>query len=338
MKRYSSVVFVLAAFMAAGCSTTGGPGGQGGQGGQGFRGAGYDKAVEGYPEGRYLRAVGSGQSEPEARNRALSELSRIFVSRVNSEAEDTVRSVMTDRKEESLEETLLSRIRVVSELEMEGVELPEVWKEGGDYYALAVLERQKAARAWKLKIEDIDSRIEGELENSVRGGSRLLQYRSLRNVTSLWAERSVYMSRLNVLGYTLPSEEEPRVRGAIRDLAELRGRMRLYVDITGGEPLSGGVAEALGRAGFILASQEGSADVVIRGSVKVRELIMDVKDWKYARASAAITVMDPVTGESIGEVSENIRSAHVSYSEASAKAVRSLTPKVSEGLINILDR
>lgn len=335
MSRYIILIKAFVIFMAicvTGCSSTGGPGARG------LHSTDYKERVSGYPESLYLRAVGTGQSEPEARKRAVSELSRIFVSQVRSEAVDTVRSVMVDRKDEGLEETLFSRIEIVSELELEGVEIPEAWKEGALFYALAVLERQKAARGWKLKVEDIDSRIEGELAASERGDSRLLRYRALRNVTSLWAERAVYMSRLNVLGYSATSSDEARVRGAIRDLAVLKGGMRLFLDISGGGTLEGGLADSLGKAGFILVEERNSADVVIGGRLEVRELDMNVEDWKYARATASLSVKDPVTGESVGEVSENIRAAHVSYKEAYSKAMRSLTPKVSDAIISILDK
>jgi len=332
-QSFLRLFLIIAAVMAAACASTGGPGGS-----KGNISGGYEERAAGYPEVQYLRAVGSGQSEPEARNRAVSELSRIFVSKVKSEAIDTARSVMVDRRDESLEETLYSRISVLSELELEGVEIPEIWKEGGDYYALAVLERQKAARGWKLKIEDIDSRMEGELIAAGGSGSKLLRYRSLRNVTSLWAERTVHMSRLNVLGFSAPSMQEDQVRGAIRDLAALRGNMRLFLEISGSSILASSVAESLGKAGFIIAPSREGSDVAIIGRVDVKKLDVKAKDWKYARATASLSVMDAVSGESIGEVSENIRSAHLTYSEASQKAQRSLAPKVSDAVIAVFDR
>jgi len=310
-------------------------------GGSGKTGAGSmegrEARIEGYPESVYLRAVGTGQTEPEARNRAVSELTRIFVSKVKSEAVDTVKSVMLDRKGESLEETLFSRIQVVSDLELEGVELPEVWKEGQTFYALAVLERQKAARGWKSRIEDIDSRISGEMAVAAERRSVLLRYRALKRVTSLWAERAVYMSRLNVLGFGAPSAHEADVRGAMRDIAAMKGNMRFYLDISGSPTLAEGLAKSLGKAGFIMAPGKSDADVVIRGGVDIQRLDMDTEDWKYARAIASLSVIDAITGESVGEISENVRTAHVSYSEASSKAVRKLTPVVSSALIKTLD-
>lgn len=327
---FSLVLFVSA--LLSGCAATGGVRAGGERGG-----IGTDARFAGYPESSYLRAVGSGQSEPEARNRAVSELTRIFVSKVKSEAIDTVKSVMVDRKGESLEETLYSRIQVVSDLELEGVEIPEVRKDGATYYALAVLERQRAARGWKNRIEDIDSRINGELVAARERKSSLLRYRALKNVTSLWAERAVYMSRLNILGFGAPSAYEGDVRNAMSALGSLKGSMRFYLEISGNRTLVDGVAKALGEAGFVITPVRSGADVVIRGSVDVRKLEMDTRDWEYARATASVSVEDAMTGESVGEVSENIRSAHVSFSEASSKAVRKLTPMIADSLIRALE-
>lgn len=290
-----------------------------------------------YPESRYLRAVGSGQTEPEARNRAVSEISRIFVSRVSSEAVDTVKSTLVNGSE-TLRETMESRIAVVSGTELEGVEVPEVWRDGVTHYAIAVLERQKAARGWAARIEDIDSRIGGHLEAAAgRQDSRLLRYNELRKVMALWAERAVYASRMNVLGYSAPETAASHVRDAMGEFARLKGSMRLYLDIADGGALADGLAEGLGKSGLILTGDRSEADVLITGGVETRRLDMDSNDWVYARAIADISVSDARTGAIIGTVPGNMRAAHLSYSEAEAKAVRKLTPRIIEGIIKLLD-
>lgn len=328
--KYSKLVVALVvAFLVIGCASSGvSTAGS-------SKGEGRDARLMNYPDSKYLTAVGLGQSEPEAKNRAVSELTRIFVSRVKTEAVDTVKSHMVDGNE-TVEENLFSRIQVVSDLELEGVETPEVWKEGATHYAIAVLERQKAARGWKQKIDDIDSRIDGGLNASGVQGSILLRFRALRSAASLWAERSVYMSRLNVLGFNVPDPQGYDVSSVLKELSELKSRMRLYIEVSNGGTLAEGVAEALGDSGYVMTSSRAAANVIISGTVTTKKLDIDNKDWKYARALAALTVTDVATGSIVGEVSENIRSSHVSYDEAASKAVRKLTPKVSDALIGLL--
>ena len=67
-----------------------------------------DKIAKGYPEEEYLVAVGLGQSEPEAKNRAKAELSRIFESRIKSETLDRMLSVLAASGAEKFEQSVES--------------------------------------------------------------------------------------------------------------------------------------------------------------------------------------------------------------------------------------
>lgn len=322
---------IIVAMLAMGCVSTGAK-----DTGQGQIKGGRDARLGAYPEAQYLRAVGIGQTEPEARNRAISEISRIFVSRVKAEAVDTAKSTMVNGSE-VLQETMESRIEVVSDMELEGAEVPEVWQEGATHYAIAVLDRQKAAKGWIASVEDIDRRIQAHLGAAGQQDSRLLRYNELRKVMTLWAERAVYASRLNVIGHPAPVSAKSRVSAAMDELASLKSQMRLYLDISGGGALADGLAQDLGKSGLILTGNRSEADVLITGSVQVRRLDMDSKDWVYARAMAEISVSDARTGAVVGTVPGNVRSANLSYDEAAGKAIKKLTPKITEGIIKLLN-
>jgi hypothetical protein len=109
-----------------------------------------------YPKDKYMSEVGMGQSEPEAKNRAKAELSLIFESRIRTDTLDQMRSVLASSGAEQFEQSIESKIKVESNVELQGLEIARVWKKGATYYALAVLERAKAHREWSRRVSDMD--------------------------------------------------------------------------------------------------------------------------------------------------------------------------------------
>lgn len=316
----------------------------------GFLGcAGAEKAREkstaegrAYPASEYLSATGLGQSEAEARNRAVAELSRIFESTVMSETLDRVKTLSKITEggiDEATEQRLESRVRVVSRVELKGVEIAGTWVENGIYYATAVLDREKARDNWLRDIKDIDRRIKGRLKLLDRLPGRLLRYKSLKAVSDLWIQREAVLSRLRVLGYGQGVSTPYDINSVFQKLPEIKSSMPVFIDIEGeGAPLVGeSLAGALGRAGFVLTDSPGGAAVVVEGRVEVAAVDIEHPEWKYARAGVSLTVLDADAGLSVGEVSAEKRSTHLKYEEAAARALRKVASRISGELVDYLE-
>jgi hypothetical protein len=324
MRTVKTVVCAAILFVIAGCA-----------GGDSVR-----KAHKVYPESRFLTARGIGQSESEARNKAVSELSRIFESKVGSETLDRVNLVAKSTGEETTVQKFDSRIRVLSEVELKGVEVPGTWKENGTWHALAVLERSKARENWLREISGLDSEILGGLD--ALGGLKgsLLRYRSLRGAIDLWLKRQVLESRITVLGFRTLAQGAYDIRSVFREAAKLKAHMQVFLDIRGEGAglLTEKVAEALGKAGFVVAGDRSEAAVIIEGDVRAEPVDIEHPDWVYARSTVALSVVDAEAGVSVGEVSENRRSTHLNYSEAAQRALRSVLPSTVEKLLKYLEQ
>lgn len=293
-----------------------------------------------YPPVRYLSAVGLGQSEGEARARAVAELSRIFESKVRSDTLDRVKLVARSAGEESLEQEMDSRVRVISNVELKGLEIARTWHEKGTHYALAVLERAKAAENWLNEIEGIDRMIEARLDVLGSAAGKLLRYRSLKAVTGLWLQREVIQSRLTVLGYKAPGPQAYDMRQVFRAASELKADMPVYFDIRGegAETVREHVAGILGQAGFAVAEDRDEAAVLVRGEVTVEPVDLEHPDWVYARVSVSLSVFDIEADVSVAEVSENRRATHLTYAEAAGRALRKVLPRVARRLIDSLEQ
>lgn len=295
-----------------------------------------------YPETLYLRATGLGRSEGEARNQAVAELSRIFESRVRSDALDrvkTVSRVSPDKADETTEQWLDSRVQVVSNVELKGVEIAGTWREGGAHYALAVLDRRKARDGWLRDMRNIDEKIRGRLGAVEALESRLMRYRGLRDAAGMWVEREVLAGRVRVLGFPEGGPPPYDIREVFREMPALKSRMPVFIAVEGEEisVFEDRVAGALAQAGFALAEDIGQAAVVVRGRAEVFPVEPAPQGWKYARARASLSAVDADGGLSVCEVSEERRSSHLNYREAAARALRGVVAEAAERLVECIE-
>ena len=299
--------------------------------------AGEKKGSLEYPESEYLTAEGLGQSEPEARNRALAELSRIFESRIRTDTLDRMRSVLSASGAESFEQEVESKVRVATDIELQGVEIARVWNEGGYTKALAVLEREKAFKIWKSRMDELDAEADGHMGTYRSSATTLGRYRALRAVTGLWVEREVLAARVTVLGYK-PPPSSFEVGEVYRSIPALRADMPVLLDIESGysDLVRDSIGEALGKAGFVMTYEESEASVIVDGTITVTSVDIEHPKWKYARAVASLSVIDAENGQVVSDVAEDRRGSHLSESEAAEKAVKKLAPKVVEAIVSAL--
>jgi hypothetical protein len=288
---------------------------------------------------QYLTAVGIGQSEGEARNQARAEISKIFESRVFSNTYDRVSAVIENSRAETSKQQIESSVRVVSDVELRGVEIEKAWKKEGSHYARAVLDRYKARDNWTREMGNIDKMITGRLGALGSLESGLLKLRSLNVVSDLWVEREMLASRLSVIGFDYGGFPEYDIKSVYKTVAEIKKAMPVYIEILGehGARMRSRVAEALGRRGYVITDNREGASVRIVGKVKVRPVELEGTDLKYARVIVAIDVTDAEAGLSVGEVTENKRAAHIFYREAVERAFRKVNPSISEKLIEHIE-
>lgn len=294
-----------------------------------------------YSSARYLTATGIGRTEAEAKDNAVAEMSRIFESRVRSDTFDRIKSVTGPSGKEGTEQRIESSIRIISEVRLKGVEVPESWEDDqeGVHYALAVLDRYRARDAWSRDIESADQRIEAELATVQGEESPYLRMKGLQRAVALWLQREVLVSRLNVLGFSGGLSPSYDVRTLFLHLAEAKREMAITLAFSGDAAgqVEREIAEALGQAGYVMGLPEGPGAVLLRGEVTVEPVRLENPGWEFARAAVSISVVDSVTGLTVGEVSEVARAGHLTYGEAVVKAVREVSAKAARELVALFD-
>ncbi|GBD99350.1 hypothetical protein BMS3Abin07_01385 [bacterium BMS3Abin07] len=294
-----------------------------------------------YPSSQYLTATGIGRSESEARNQAVAGISRIFESRVYSDTMDRVKSVVKGSGNEVSEQSIESNIRVVSDMELKGVQVDRTWfdKGKGVYYALAVLDRSRAGDNWQSEIRNIDSSIEGEYQVLNKAGSRFERYMALKKILKSWLQREVIVSRLRVLGFTRKGTPSYNIRSVFNMIPVLKSQMLICIDINGdyAKKIRERLSEALAGSGFLISNDHDKADVLITGMVVVNPVELKNPGWEFARATVALSVIDRKTGSIVGEITQNARAGHITYAEAVQMAVKKVSGPVAGQLLGYLE-
>ena len=106
-----------------------------------------------YPRTSWVSAAASGSSVDSARSSARAELSRVFLSRVESEVRDRSESTVVvgpdGASRSSVIENLSIDTRIGTQGDFEGVRVVEVWEDrhSGLWHALAVVNKAEMRRA-----------------------------------------------------------------------------------------------------------------------------------------------------------------------------------------------
>jgi len=296
------------------------------------------KAAAFYLEKEYLTAEGTGQSESEAKDRAIAELGRVFEANVVSETSDAMQSLYQQRgskKDEMFTQEVQEKVRVSSKMAFAGVQTKDVWfdEAGRMYHALAILNKADTRAAWEDKVKELDNRVLADLEVVSSLKSRFSRFRAFARIEGFWLERTIFASRLRVIdGAAIAPAYD--ISDIIKKSVGLKSEITLFIEAAGGEAdiLRDEFAAALTAGGFRIAKSRDSAELLLITKVATRPLELDPA-WKYCRAEATATLKDVGTGEDVASVSKFTRAAHLDYMEATRKAVRKVAEDISVELL-----
>lgn len=283
---------------------------------------------------RYLSAKGYGASKPEAIRQAKAELSNIFEARISSDVISKVSQVTDSMKGASFKKSIQSKVRVESDIELEGVITGPVKREQGEYVAVAALDKYRAKEKWGNDINKIDTKIDVLLKKSNSAKSKILKLMPLKKVLNLWVEKEISLSRLRVLGF---SSEFPQkdLKPILIKISNIKSGMLIDLDVAGthGQTVRDNVAEILTNNGFKIGDFESDADILITGSVKIKQVKNKNPRFKFSRAIVSLNILDTGTNNQVGQIAENDRGAGLNYDEAAHKAVKKVSKKVSGKLV-----
>lgn len=287
-----------------------------------------------FSSSRYLTAKGYGSSKPESIIHAKAELSNIFQAKISSDVTSKVKQVTDSIKGDSYTKSLQSQIQVISDIELEGLQIGETQKERSEYVTTVGLDKVKAKEKWERDIKKVDTEIDILVNKSNASRSKILKLLPLKKVLGLWVEREVTISRLRVIGFASEFERKD-LKNILQTISDIKSEMLIDIDISGaqGPAVRDKVAEILTDNGFKIGDFESKSDVSISGSVKIDEVKNNNPRFKFARATVSLNINDTNSKSQVGQVSENDRGAGLNYEEATHSSIKKVSEKVSEKLI-----
>jgi len=308
------------------------------------------KAVA-YPDDQYLIGVGQGSSRPVAEDRAYAAISRIFKAEVTSQARDWESYLNLERKGHVQTErrlTVETMTKVSTDKVLENVTIAELWSDpqSGLYSALAVLNRGAARAALSGRIADLDEAIGREVKEARAGADKLTKLRGLRRAIKNLITREAYNTDLRVVsgrgtaaGYSVSA-----LTGELEKF--LNESLVVAVEITGdqAEAVRQSVMEGLVREGLPVTArsaqqasgENGSADLLIKGETRLWPADLPDPRFRYARWCADFVILDSGAQRVLGSVAQAGREGHLTYQEASGRALKALQQEVSSALAKSL--
>lgn len=281
MNHYRFSCYLFSLFFITGCASTT----------SNERPLWIDNAQSLYSESDYLTAVGQASKRDRAGKNATANLAEIFY--VNVRAETNTLTEAT-KAESALGVTMESSTSLQRSIQTEtdqvlnGVQIRESWlSPNGEYYALAVLEKRKAAMALNESIMAFDDKTAELINFSIN-----IAPNSIASVNALRAARDEQMARQmanlqlkQVSASGVPNDiSSKKIEGLI---AQKLANMKISVDIDS-EKHAKTVQSGLAQLGVNVAK---NANIVISADIDITEPTL-LNDWYWLRGSYELSVSE----------------------------------------------
>ena len=301
-----------------------------------------------YSDEFYMVGVGSGDTRQAAENQARAHIAEVF--RVNIKADlsvnksETLKNSQGSTTGESREVTR-SAIKMGLLKTLEGTEIAEVWQDPKDatFYALAVLDREKAAVKFAERIHELDVEIERLKSKTDSAAAKIDKLKLLLLRNSLLSDRVELNSDLRIVsaegkGIEPPYSYEKEKSEILRFLQN-----DFVIGISGEGPGSGEMAQTVtdlftGK-GFMVQRVSGkNPDMTVRISTSMQPSTEPVDEWYYCRWHLELNANDAASGDVIFSSSESGRSGQLSEESARRRAVLDMNKKIGPLAGKILNK
>ncbi len=269
-----------------------------------------------YPAERYLIGRGQGASLELAQDRARAELAKVFRVRIQAASHDLSRYRHEQEGGElrrRLQQSASREVRTFADQVVEGVEIADVWHDSRRdlFYALAVLEREPAARRLQAELERLDRRLAIILEQA-RSADSLAQVRAWYAAQKALLTRAALASALGVVTARRPPSP-PLEAGAVQQgLVEALAGLRLAVSA---DPA--GLQAAAGDALAALGVYQGAGGYRLRITFEVTP-VGQRAGWYWLRAVLGLTLED-ARGRALAERRVPLKAAALDADQAEAR-------------------
>ena len=301
-----------------------------------------DNPQSAYPNAQYISAVGSGDGRQSAENDAVSKLSRIFQSTITSEQtiNERYKELFTSPNTSTYEQQtdVNKKSTIATSQTLYNFQIPETYTDNlGRTYAIAVIERIPTAEIYKKKIAENDKIMMDYVNRYLSVDDPVAKYASINAASVISAMNEGLKKQLLII---IPGETVKNALGyddqkVGQMLTEARKDIPFTIEIKNDSlgKATAIVKEMLSEMGFV-AAEKGV--LTISGDISFEKIDLQ-RPEQFVRWSYNLSVIDR-SGASIVSLSENGREGHVTYSEAVARATRTMKQRIKQNFAKEINR
>ena len=311
-----------------------------------------------YPDATYLAAVGAGNSQNAAQDRAKAEIAKVFQAKIQGVSETfTQFTLKAGQKELAVKAS--SMVQVSTDKALRGVQVAASWAGGDTTYSLAVIERAPAARI----LRDDIARLDGEIRSHIKSGdsagdNKVTAFRAYGAALEKMGEREGLNVDLKILehgggGLVSPVSwedivskfETSRENLTVGLAVEALVRVDNMTDAATAEQerIRSCLLQELGKIGLQIADDDsGSFDLLLKARADFAQVDM-VEGMALVRVDLALNVSDVKKRKSLkswseteGRVSRPNWSAAIST--AATKICQRSVPNIAANLRKLMNQ
>ena len=294
---------------------------------------------EQYPAENYLVGIASGDSLQQAKKRARSEVAESLEVSISKEWRSATRYFVTEtntgnisQKEMKIEKQLQTQTAMV----LKGVEIPETCFEGTRYYALAVLDRQKAGKRLTADIHRLDQETTSWKEQAENSNQPLQKIRFLKRALAILLERQKLNAKLAVIDKGIDD---------VHNLAELTALLdRTFTTCTiavlfanhQADSVRETVIEGISKLGFSFVEPDQSPDLKLILDVSAKASSVKNERFVFADCSLSARIVDTATKEGLAMIPLSRREGHQTLESAKTSCMLHLREQVTQKITDSL--
>lgn len=241
-------------------------------------------------------------------------------------------------KQTELVQTVRNTIRSqVPAVELDEVQIKESYLEKKFAYALAELDRAKAAARLRRQIADLEDQIKG-IGAKPRTGTALQKVRVVLPALKLFAQRDRYADQLALVSI---QRQKPALDDELQNLQQtifsLLDQLQVRIAMTdaGAEEIAGGVIESLTEQG-IRINDSGAYDLLVEVQAKLRPV--ERAGSHYVFADSRVMIKD-INGRVLSTFSKQAKGASSDSGLAQSKAARNVAKALAGELaVTLVDK
>ncbi len=294
-----------------------------------------------YPDDQYMTGVGSGDTRQEAENQARAHIAEVFRvqldARFSTNKTETLNGSNGNVNGQSVDITR-SRVNVGLVKTLEGSEIADVWQDPNtmEYYALAVLDRQKASVRIADQISALDTELVEVGKQIDTVSTKLGKLRLIASRKDLALRRQDLNSDYSILsntgqGLPLPGISADEASTELTRFCQTEVTFGLGAKGPGSESAAQVVSDGLTGEGLVINDKQNKrSDFTVNVASKLDPSDTPLDGWYYCRWDVELSIVDNATGVVMTDISKRGRSGQLSVERAKDRAVYDMDKAVKE--------